>query len=237
MIESSNGISVSMSGSLEGKLLLDNTGIIRETGPGSTAIYGYRGLTQTVLNRGAIYGDVDFHETDTGKVTFNSGTGDFFGNYYGGGGRDVVFGGRQSEYFDGRKGDDLLRGCAGADTLFGGDGADKIYGGSGSDKMYGGAGKDTFGFAEAPQSFDTIVDFQPNSDKITLSNSHFDVGSEGALTSSAFYLGTAAHRIIYHQPTGSLFYDPDGVGGVAAIKFAMLENRIIGLSAADFIIT
>jgi Ca2+-binding RTX toxin-like protein len=50
-------------------------------------------------------------------------------------------------------------------------------------------------------------------------------------------MGPAAHdsddRIIYDSPSGSLFYDSDGTGATAAIKFATLSPSL-PLSSADF---
>jgi Ca2+-binding RTX toxin-like protein len=59
------------------------------------------------------------------------------------------------------------------------------------------------------------------------------------VTGSMFKLGpaatTAAHRIVYHQATGELFYDADGVGGAAQVKFAVIANHA-QLSAANFLV-
>jgi serralysin len=46
--------------------------------------------------------------------------------------------------------------------------------------------------------------------------------------------GDADDRIIYNIATGSLFYDPDGKGGQAAVLFAKLRASTL-LSASDFI--
>jgi Ca2+-binding RTX toxin-like protein len=69
-----------------------------------------------------------------------------------------------------------------------------------------------------------------------LSRSVFAAAGYDALANSAFTLGTAttaAHRIVYNQSTGDLFYDADGAGGVAAIKFAVIATHA-QLSAASF---
>jgi Ca2+-binding RTX toxin-like protein len=59
----------------------------------------------------------------------------------------------------------------------------------------------------------------------------------GTLAASAFKLGTAAtttaHRIVYDQASGALYYDADGVGGAAQVQFAKV-NPSTALTAAHF---
>jgi Ca2+-binding RTX toxin-like protein len=65
------------------------------------------------------------------------------------------------------------------------------------------------------------------------------IGRDGWLTSGAFATGSSARdssdRIIYQKQTGALLYDADGVGGVAAVKFAQL-NAGLTLTKADFFV-
>jgi cysteinyl-tRNA synthetase len=55
-----------------------------------------------------------------------------------------------------------------------------------------------------------------------------------------FHLGTAAadagDRIIYDQPTGRLYYDPDGTGARAQVLFAVLDNHA-AITSVDFLIS
>ncbi|MFL5160627.1 MAG: calcium-binding protein [Microvirga sp.] len=141
----------------------------------------------------------------------------------------------------GEGGDDTLLGKAGGDYLFGGAGNDLLDSGFGSDVLNGGAGADTFRFSSSlgAGNTDTIQDFSvAEGDRIVLSRSVFmDVGT-GALSSAYFHLGAATsfdHHILYDQGTGELFYDVDGSGGVAAIKFATVSAGT-ALSAANFFI-
>ncbi|WP_285892590.1 M10 family metallopeptidase [Microvirga terrae] len=150
-------------------------------------------------------------------------------------------GGGSGAQLYGEGGNDTLTGKAGGDYLFGGSGGDWLDGGFGCDVLSGGAGADTFRFSTGlgAGNVDTIQDFSAaEGDRIVLSRNVFmDVGS-GALSSASFSLGAATsfdHHILYVQSTGELFYDVDGSGGVAAIKFAMLAAGTT-LSAANFLV-
>lgn len=74
---------------------------------------------------------------------------------------------------EGNKGNDTLIGGLGNDTLRGGKGKDKLYGGDGNDYLVGGKGSDTFYFvvtwAGTGGHVDTIADFKPGEDIITVS--------------------------------------------------------------------
>jgi Ca2+-binding RTX toxin-like protein len=43
--------------------------------------------------------------------------------------------------------------------------------------------------------------------------------------------------ILYDTATGELFYDADGSGAGAAVKFAVLATSPDGLAASDFLVT
>ncbi|PZQ18084.1 MAG: hypothetical protein DI565_05080 [Ancylobacter novellus] len=147
--------------------------------------------------------------------------------------RDVLFGGN---------GDDRLEGLSGDDQLNGGAGNDTLIGGSGADILRGGKGADTFRFDYMPQSSssgDTVVDFSHRDDTFELVSSVFTELKKGELSNGAFREGVAAldasDRIIYDRSTGTLLYDPDGVGGEAAVKIATLTNHE-KLDASDFLV-
>ena len=123
-------------------------------------------------------------------------------------------------------GNDRLIGFGGNDTLNGGDGNDLLQGGIGSDQLSGGAGADQFRFDTSILygDFDSISDFKLGVDQIQLAIAIFSGLDLGALSASAFVSGTSAQdsndRIIYDAATGSIYYDADGNGAGAAIKFA-----------------
>ncbi|MFL5194617.1 MAG: calcium-binding protein, partial [Microvirga sp.] len=150
-------------------------------------------------------------------------------------------GGGSGAQLYGEGGNDTLLGKGGGDYLFGGAGNDLLDSGFGSDVLNGGAGADTFRFSSSlgAGNVDTVQDFSvAEGDRIVLGSAVFmDVGT-GALSSAYFHLGAATsfdHHILYDQGTGELFYDVDGSGGVAAIKFATVSAGT-ALSAANFFI-
>jgi Ca2+-binding RTX toxin-like protein len=70
-----------------------------------------------------------------------------------------------------------------------------------------------------------------------LSHTIFSTLSAGALSSSAFVIGSSAknssEHIIYNSTTGALLYDPDGNGAAAATRFATLSSGL-ALASSDF---
>jgi Ca2+-binding RTX toxin-like protein len=159
-----------------------------------------------------------------------------------------------SEYGDGLAGNGLanaLYGYGGADTLKGGDGADELnggagddwlYGGTGADALTGGAGRDIFVFNTGlgNGNVDRIADFNTTDDAIYLSSGLFaGVSSYSLMFGGAFKVGayatSASTRLIYNNSTGELFYDMDGTGAAAQIKFAELSKGL-ALTAANFVV-
>ena len=144
-------------------------------------------------------------------------------------------------------GANLLSGGGGADTLSGGLGNDTLSGGTGADRLTGGAGSDVFRFEGLPDTgADLITDFAAGVDKLLLSLAAFTgiAGSAaGALGANLFWSGagvTSAHdaddRLVYNTTTGTLYYDPDGLGGATAIALATFGTAKPILTAGDFIL-
>jgi Ca2+-binding RTX toxin-like protein len=136
--------------------------------------------------------------------------------------------------------DNRLVGRAGNDALTGGAGNDTLVGGAGNDILTGGTGNDFFGFegnaafTVASQGLDTIQDFTPGNDQISLSKSvfafltsvvgqGFSVASEFAVVEDDDLAGTSNGLIVYSSSSGSLFYNQNstdagfGTGGEFAI--------------------
>jgi Ca2+-binding RTX toxin-like protein len=129
--------------------------------------------------------------------------------------------------------------------LVGNAGANVLDGKGGLDTLIGFDGADTFAFTSAlgAGNIDIIADFSGNSndgdDVIALDDAIFTTLGLGALSADAFVIGSAAldadDRIIYNTSNGGLYYDADGAGGEAAIRFATLSG-VPALTASDFIV-
>ncbi|MFC3124295.1 calcium-binding protein [Pseudoroseomonas globiformis] len=111
----------------------------------------------------------------------------------GGAGNDVLLAGGGEDLLFGGTGNDELHGGAQADRIFGGSGDDEIWGGGGPDQLWGGAGADTFVKALAPSTSDadfadgqadTIFDFEPGTDKLSLAGYQVAAG-EATFTATA----------------------------------------------------
>jgi Ca2+-binding RTX toxin-like protein len=148
--------------------------------------------------------------------------------------------GRVNSLF-GNDGNNILSGMDGGDRLSGGAGNDTLIGGLGNDSLTGGDGADNFVFDAALGStnVDKIQDYVVADDSITLDDAIFTGLSVGTLSANAFYIGSAAHdaddRIIYNSSTGDLYFDADGNGAGAAIRFAQIGTGL-ALTNAEFII-
>jgi Ca2+-binding RTX toxin-like protein len=156
-------------------------------------------------------------------------------------GNDSLDGAGAADALYGGGGSDVLVGGTGDDRLFGGVGGDRLTGGEGRDRLDGGAGADDFVFTLAPGGgdVDRIVGFGSGADQVLLKSGAFGGLATGALGAAAFRSGPAAadgsDRIIYNAATGDLFFDADGVGGTAQVRFATLGAGTV-LTAADILI-
>ncbi len=152
-----------------------------------------------------------------------------------------INGGSGDDRVEGRDGDDRVAGQNGNDTLIGGDGDDTLIGGAGRDILTGDEGADTFLFNTAPTrtAFDDITDFEVGVDTIALGRPQFGGGLAGDLPDSAFHIGgsatTSEQQIIYDDRNGDLFFDADGSGDVAQVRFATVSVNL-GLTAEDFLL-
>jgi Ca2+-binding RTX toxin-like protein len=136
------------------------------------------------------------------------------------------------------------------DNLVAGNAVNNILsGGLGNDTLYGGGGLDQFSFdtaLNATTNVDHVLDFTAGSDHVLLSSQIFGaLGATGPMNAAMFHAGagltgsvSAAQGagIYYDTKAGTLYYDPDGFGGVAGVKFAVLDGVAPALKSTDFII-
>jgi len=117
-----------------------------------------------------------------------------------------------------------------------------LDGGLGKDVLNGGAGADTFRFSTAlgRDNIDRIATFDHAVDTIQLDNDIFAALSAGPLAAGGFGLGKVATdaemHILYDTASKSLFFDADGAGGVAAVKFATIATLSGTLDHTDFFV-
>jgi Ca2+-binding RTX toxin-like protein len=128
-----------------------------------------------------------------------------------------------------------------ANTIVGNSGNNFINGGLANDTLTGGLGRDTFVFTTAfgASNADTVTDFTVADDTMRLDDAVFSALSLGYLSAGAFHIGSSAadtgDRIIYNSATGDLFYDADGAGGAAQVRFAILDTGLAMTSADIYV--
>ncbi len=129
-----------------------------------------------------------------------------------------------------------------ANSLSGNGGANVLDGGAGADTLNGGHGNDVYRFSTAlgPANVDRIVAYDHAGDTIHLDRDIFAALAMGTLNAGAFNTGAVAtqadDRVLFETTTKSLFYDADGLGGVAAVKFATIGSITGTLDYTDFFV-
>jgi Ca2+-binding RTX toxin-like protein len=164
-------------------------------------------------------------------------------NVHGNSGANRLEGLGGSDFMHGAEGDDLLLAADGNDSLFGGDGADTLDGGVGIDFIEGGAGSDRLLFSVAPgaSNLDSMSDFTAGTDRLVFDgDAYSEIGPSGSFSVNddrfARFINIGPSpatnvqgfdpedRVLYDIDTGDLFYDPDGIGGAFAQRFAVLQG-------------
>jgi Ca2+-binding RTX toxin-like protein len=138
---------------------------------------------------------------------------------------------------------DSLVGTGGSDRIYGRGGNDTIAGGPGKDIALGGPGKDRFDFdttlgkGTGKAGVDILADFKPGKDMIGLDATVF-AAIGPTLDAGEFRKGGKTkdgNDFALLKKSGALFYDADGNGDGAKIKFAKL-GATKGLDHDDFLV-
>jgi Ca2+-binding RTX toxin-like protein len=129
-----------------------------------------------------------------------------------------------------------------------GNAQDNTLNGRGSaDILTGGGGHDTFVFDTAlgRGNVDILSDFNPVDDIIVLESAVFTALGDVVRVLYADEFKTikagtpvmvdSSDRIIYNWNTGSVFYDPDGIGASPVVEFAQV-GAAQNLTNADFVV-
>jgi Ca2+-binding RTX toxin-like protein len=145
-------------------------------------------------------------------------------------GNDILSGDRFANNLSGGDGNDLLFGNAGNDTLNGGAGNDLLVGGTGNDLLTGGANPDTFVFASG-SGHDTVSDFVPGQDHISLDYAAFDANDPGSFTA---WLRDHASSL---NDDSDVLIDLNVDGAHPNVDTILLKNVALGnLHTSDFIV-
>ena len=113
---------------------------------------------------------------------------------------------------------------------------------AGNDTLTGMGGADTFVFNASLNSatnVDLVTDYSVVDDSMRLENAFMPGLAKGTLAASALRIGAspadASDRIIYNDDAGALFFDRDGFGGAAQVRFATLDDEL-ALTNAEFLV-
>lgn len=133
----------------------------------------------------------------------------------------------------------IIIGNAAVNQLSGNAGNDKLDGKTGNNVLTGGAGNDIFKFTTKGH-IDTITDYNVANDTIQLENGVFTaLTTPGILAAGQFRVGSKAldanDFITYNKTAGTLFYDSDGNGAVAATQIATIGSGL-NLTNADIVV-
>ena len=139
----------------------------------------------------------------------------------------------------GTSGHDRMSGGGGNDLLQGNAGNDLLIGGAGSDELWGGSGADVFSFSLPSEGGDVIGDFISGTDTLLFSAAGFAGLTQGRLDASRLggssaELGNRA-GFVYDALSGSLAFDPDGAGPMAAVSVVGLGPRTT-LAPTDMVV-
>ena len=153
----------------------------------------------------------------------------------GAGGATAINGTAANDVLTGTANADLINGLAGNDALNGVGGNDTLNGGTGNDTLVGGAGVDTFVFdaTPGPTNVDTL-DLAAG-ELVQLSRTVYTgFTALGTIAANQFLevrvgggtpvAGAATNRVLHDRDTGNLWYDADGTGALAPVRFGAITG-------------
>jgi hypothetical protein len=111
-----------------------------------------------------------------------------------------------NDYLTGTDKDDKIYGGAGNDTLIGGLGKDYLVGGLGNDTLTGGGGKDTFVLHYSGGGIDTLTDYTPGTDSISITSAPNISTGPIRLGSTGFRIERPDMYLSYNPVNGALYY-------------------------------
>jgi Ca2+-binding RTX toxin-like protein len=233
-----------LNGGADGDVLNAGAGNdLLQGGAGQDSVYGGGGVDTADYRDKSQKVEVTLNVNGGGTVKVNGVAEDTLAdieNIIGGAAGDKIRGDTTegNNVFDGRGGNDTLNGDYGRDTLIGGKGNDKLIGGTEADQF-------VFNASLGSTNVDKIVDFVLDFDEIALDDAIFKAlgtsfeKNEFVARADGHAATKASQHIIYDKSDGTLWYDADGSGGKAAVKFAQLgsaANHPMNLGWDDFAI-
>ena len=186
----------------------------------------------------------NLHVADLNQVTALSLTGSDSANFIvGNAGDNLLKGLSGNDVLAGFHGNDRLEGGLCNDTIDAYVGDDVLAGGAGKDALKGGEGRDAFVFDTAPNAstnLDTIARLlpcrrhHPHRQRGVQGRGQERQAREGRLRFREE--GSRCRRPLHlRQGSGALSYDADGTGKIAAIKIAILQNKV-KIDHTDFLV-
>ncbi len=153
----------------------------------------------------------------------------------GAGGAAAINGTVGNDVLTGTANADLINGLAGNDALNGVGGNDTLNGGTGIDTLVGGAGIDTFVFDATPGATNVDTLDLAAGELVQLSRTVYTgFAALGTIAANQFLevrvgggtpvAGAATNRVLHDRDTGNLWYDADGTGALAPVRFGAITG-------------
>ena len=147
----------------------------------------------------------------------------------------TIIGTAGNDVLNGTANADVIQGLAGNDSLSGLAGNDVLYGGAGIATLIGGAGTDAFVFDSAPGAANVDTIDLAAGETVQLSRATYTgFTALGTIAANQFLqvrvagatpvATAAANRVIFDRDSGNLWYDADGTGALAPVRFGAITG-------------